>query len=218
MEETGRVDAEVSALVVHNREHWLKILVEKLGPMFAIGGMEIPPLHVSVGFPSSGGTKLSGSKTIGQCWKAESSADGRPQIFISPLLDDSVQVAAVVVHELIHAIHPDAKHGKQFKEAMGQVGLVGKATHTIEGPELKERLHEILTEIGAYPHPKLTPALSGIKKQTTRMLKVTCLEKNPDSSVCGYQVRTTAKWLEKGKPWCPIHEKAMEPEVVSESA
>jgi len=193
-----------------NREQWLNVLVEKLGPMFATGGMTIPPVHVSTGFPSTGGTKLSGSKTIGQCWKGEASADGRPQIFISPLLDDSVQVAAVVVHELIHAVHPDAKHGKVFREAMGQVGLVGKATHTTEGPELKERLHEILSEIGAYPHPKLTPALSGIKKQTTRMLKVVCPK-------CKYQVRTTRAWLDRGLPSCPDGDKMEEAQKGEES-
>ncbi len=46
----------------------------------------------------------------GECWKVEASAAGRPEIFVSPMLADSVEVGAVLVHEVIHAALPDAGH------------------------------------------------------------------------------------------------------------
>ena len=64
------------------------------------------------------------------------------------------------------------------------------------GEALRSKLEGIATEIGPYPHSKLTFA----KRENTqgpRMMKVAC----PDPA-CGYQVRTTRKWINMGTPTC----------------
>jgi hypothetical protein len=45
------------------------------------------------------------------------------------------------------------------------------------------------------------PTHSGPSKQTTRMIKVACVD--PECPTVGYTVRTTRKWLELGHPLCP---------------
>ena len=81
-------------------------------------------------------------------------------------------------------------------------------TETTASPQLAERLNALCERAGPYPHATLDMAKSGVKKQGTRMLKLTC----PD---CGYTVRTTAKWIEAGLPTCPCGEE-MQPEDAEE--
>jgi hypothetical protein len=66
-------------------------------------------------------------------------------------------------------------------------------TATVAGETLLIRLREIITELGDYPHAKLTPINK--KPQSTRMLKVEC----PD---CGWMARTSRKWIDLGLPTC----------------
>lgn len=40
------------------------------------------------------------------------------------------------------------------------------------------------------------------RRQTCRLLKVEC-------PTCGYVVRTTRKWLDRGAPICPTHREPM---------
>jgi hypothetical protein len=117
------------------------------------------------------------------------------QIFIHPKIGDAVEVAGIVVHELIHACRPDAKHGPQFKELAVRIGLEGKMTSTTIGNDLRAELVALVAEIGDYPHAELVSM--GKPKQTTRMIKCQCV-------LCDYTVRTTAKWLEVAVPVCPV--------------
>jgi hypothetical protein len=174
-----------------NREEWLQRLVKKIRPWYE---GELPEtIHLSIGFSSKGIR----SKTIGECWHKKASADEAPQVFIHPKLSNPIEVAAVVVHELIHACRPDAKHGKEFKQVAVRLGLEGRMTATSASSDLKEKLGAIVEKIGPFPHPALTDGkFSSGPKQSTRLLKVSC----PD---CGYLVRTTQKWLEIGLPLCP---------------
>lgn len=174
-----------------NREEWLRDLVDVLRDRYQ---GELPEaLHLSVGFTSKGMR----SKRVGECWHASASADNVPQIFIHPAIGDGVEVAAIVVHELVHACRPDAKHGIEFKRMAQGLGLVGKMTATVPSDELRADLARVVEQIGPYPHASLTGGLSSNgPKQGTRMLKLECAE-------CGYIVRTTAKWLEVGLPLCP---------------
>ncbi len=75
------------------------------------------------------------------------------------------------------------------------MGLIGKMTATVAGPELRVKLNTIVAELGAYPHEALT--LGGGKKQTTRLLKVQC-------ECCGYTARITQKWADVGALTCPF--------------
>jgi len=172
------------------REAWLQAMVSYLRLPFDEAGYPIPDVRISCSWPSR-----SIRKAIGQCALPGASKDGRHQIAISPVLEDTDKIAATVVHELIHACLPDdVMHGKPFKAAMKKLGLEGKATATTAGEELTERLNTLCEKLGPYPHSALILDLQE-KKQGTRMLKLSC-------PGCGYTVRTTAKWLEIGLPVC----------------
>lgn len=183
-----------------NREEWLQAAVGKLRPIFLGHGYTIPELRVSVGWPSTGGLAKK-KRTIGQCWFGSTAADGKPQLFISPLLDADVKsaggVLATLVHEVVHvAAGKDAKHGPKFVKVMKKLGLEGKPTATTAGEDLIVRFETILTELGPFDHSPITPVKEN-KPQTTRMRKCTC-----DS--CGFLVRLTQKWLDVGSPICPV--------------
>lgn len=183
--------AEELAETSGNREEWLRDLVDALRDRY---DGELPEtVHVSVGFSSKGIR----SKTIGECWHGAASSDHNPHVFIHPMISDGVDVAAVLVHELVHACRPDAKHGPAFKQMATRLGLTGKMTATVPSDELRASLAEVVKDIGPYPHPQLAGGISSSgPKQTTRMLKLECPE-------CGYLVRTSSKWLEVGLPMCP---------------
>jgi hypothetical protein len=193
------------------REQYLKAAVELMRPLFKNKGYEIPPLHVTCGWPSSGGLGRT-RKTIGQCWDSTASSDQKHQIFISPWLKDNDPTGplSTLVHEVVHAVVGiAAKHGKKFKDCATAVGLEGKMTSTNAGPELMENIKGWELELGEYPHAKLDPSMSPVKKQSTRMYKCECL-------TCGFVVRTARKWLDEiGIPHCPKHGR-MESDYIQE--
>lgn len=180
------------------REQWLIQAIEELqDSVFAEHGAVIPPVRVSVGFPGGGHKR----KAIGECWNPEAANDKISQIFISPVLSDSVRVLDVLAHEIIHAIYPKAGHKGAFKQLATAIGLEGKMTATTAGPELTEKLKIISENLGDYPHAALN--LGNRKKQSTRLIKLECVE-------CGYIARTTNKWIEQiGAPICPCSDREM---------
>jgi hypothetical protein len=187
-----------------NREQWLMSCAEQLRPAFEAAGKPLPALFkVSTGFPSKRALSASHQR-IGECWAPSASVDGVHQILISPIIGEGLRAADVLVHELCHAALPDgAKHGPTFLKLARLLGLDGKPTATTASAELISRLRPILAVLGPYPHAELRPVQMP-KKQTTRMLKVSC-------GSCGYACRVTAKWLdESGAPICPACEVPME--------
>ncbi|WP_336628483.1 MULTISPECIES: hypothetical protein [unclassified Microbacterium] len=187
----------------NTREEWLIAAVEALRPYFAEQGADLPAVRVSVGFAGGRGNK---NATIGQAWAKEAAADGVAQVFISPVLSDAVEVLAVLVHELIHVWDENKSgHRGAFAKLAKAMGLEGKMTATVAGDALRDKLALIVLELGDYPHAALSPSLSGVKKQGTRMLKVECSEGS------GYMVRMTKKWLDEyGAPTCPCHSVRMD--------
>ena len=174
------------------REEWLESLAERVAPLLS---MPVPKVRLSVGFP--GGRARGRGKRIGECWDTAASSDGSAAIFVSPTIADAATAAHVLVHEMIHAA-VGVKHGHRgpFRRVALAIGLTGKMTATTATPELADKLAEIVDEIGPYPHAALNADLSGRKKQSTRMKKITC-------GACGYTARTTEKWLAVGTPVCP---------------
>lgn len=177
-----------------SRENWLLDAVDIFRPWFEEHGATIPELvRVSVGFG-----KRQRKGTIGVCYSSKAAEDGVHQLYMSPVLDDPVQVLGVLLHELIHA-WDDCKSGHkgEFKRVALALGLTGKMTATVPGDDLTTRLQDVVGKLGPYPHAKLNLSELG-PKQSTRMLKVWA----PDC--CGMIVRTTQKWLiEVGYPSCP---------------
>ena len=138
------------------REQWLNRGVKELRKRVFkahMGEFEWPDIAISVGFPKGARGK---SKAIGQCWSKRSSTDGKVHIFVSPVLDDPVRVLDTVAHELVHAVvGNECGHRGAFKDMATAIGLTGKMTATVAGPELEEKLNSVVHEIGKYPHGRL---------------------------------------------------------------
>lgn len=176
------------------RESWLNELMYRLAEYMESvepGSCEkLPDWRVSVGWP------FASRKAIGQCWSAVASKGGKVEIFISPELDEVPDLDHVLLHEMVHAsVGTAAKHGPIFRKLAVKLGLEGKMTATHAGEALRKKLDEIIAGMPPFPHAGLRPSQMGRKIQTTRMIKCACEE-------CGYVIRTTNKWLEKGIPSC----------------
>lgn len=167
------------------REEWLVEGMAKLvKQVFEPVDIEVPTdIKVSCGFPASGGRSGAKNQAIGVCHNRNSSEAGVNEIFISPVVSDSVHALDVLSHEMIHAVD-DCKNGhkKPFKDMAVKIGLTGKMTATVAGDELKKKLEQIVLELGDYPHAEVSTANK--KKQSTRNLKVECSE-------CGFGWRAS---------------------------
>lgn len=179
-----------------NREEWLMELSRAhLWPLIAKhGGKQPDRVRISVGFPKGSRGGKSGH-AIGQCWPTQASADQHAEIFISPELEP-LRAADVLLHELIHAATPGAKHGGAFKKLAVACGLTGKMTATIAGPELVQLLEGALAKMPPYPHGVLRVPDGKKAGPGSRLLKVSCRD-------CGYTMRITRTWLELAIPTCP---------------
>lgn len=184
------------------REAWLVALGEALAAQFE---WTLPKLRVSVGFTSSGLR----SNRIGECWAAQADSENHCQIFVHPRLIDPMTVAGVVAHELIHAIiGVKAQHGPEFRKVAVGIGLSGKMTATVPGPEFILAVEPILFNLGPFPHGSLSGGAeesSKPKKQTTRMIKLSHIGTDDDPG-CGFIGRTSQKWIdvadEQGSTLC----------------
>ncbi len=180
------------------RESWLEAAVQQLTPIFAKAGYTVPPCRVSCGFSSSGVR----SGHIGQCWSTRSSKDGMNQIFISPALEDSIEVLDTLLHELVHAVDDcQHKHGMEFKKIAIKLGMVGPMRSAGAGPALKEKLKEVAGRLGPYPHASLYV----LKKMAARSPRPRA--KCPK---CGFTVPMLKSFLHYGPPICPQDRVEME--------
>jgi hypothetical protein len=175
------------------REGWLSHGMVLAARRFRDAGYSLPDnLKVACGFAPG----ARGGKALGVCISPKASADGRTEMFISPVISEAITALGVLVHEMAHAaVGVEAGHGPAFKACASRVGLEGKATSAMPGSGLNAWLaSEVLPMLGTYPHAAVDP--NARKKQGTRMIKLVCPE-------TGYTVRTTKKWLEQGYPTSP---------------
>lgn len=182
------------------REDWLNALAVALdAEIFAPTKQRMPKkFRVTCGWPTRG---VRGRKQVlGQCHSPRQSADKSTEITITMSLSDPVEVADVLVHEMVHAVvGNDCGHKGPFRKLALEIGLEGKMTSAEMGAELTAKVKKLIKPLGKYPHAELR--LSDKKKQSTRLIKCEC-------DACGYNVRITRKWLEEaGEPHCPMHGK-----------
>ena len=165
------------------REAWLLDACDHLSLIVREAGANCPPVAVSMGFPRHrGGLSMS----IGECWDGRMAADGRPAIFISPVLTDPVRILDVVLHELVHAaVGSECGHRGRFVTVVRSCGLVGKPTATTAGPELKHRLNDLSQQLGPLPHAHLT--VLDMPRQTTRLRLWEC--------ACNVKVRVASDFF-----------------------
>lgn len=128
----------------------------------------------------------------------------------------------VMLHELAHILVPGAGHGRAWRYAARQVGLVRPRAAPDAGdladwnaitPALRSTLQAIPQPTEPPPaeffedwHRRPCGAGYGSRGGTSRgqgsgsrYLKVVC-----PLPGCGYQVRVTSKWLALGTPQCPV--------------
>jgi hypothetical protein len=182
------------------RERWLNDAVEELKILFTEKGIDASgrKLRVSCGWPCR--RPLGKHKSIGECHPTKTSLDGTNEVFISPLLENPVQILTVLSHEMIHVLDDcRGKHKGEFVKIAKRIGLVKPWTESNPGEELEKRLNIVYEKLGSYPHATLDPELieKEEKKQGTRMIKATCPS-------CGYVIRTTKQWIDRGLPKCGL--------------
>lgn len=177
-----------------NREAWLTELAAQVVPLFK--GFVLKPYRVTCGWPCKGALTRR-ARRIGECHALESSKGGVHEIFVSPLIDTSAEVAGVVCHELAHVVAGiPAAHGSKFVTVCRSVGLTsGKPTSVMPGPVLAEQLQKIITKLGNYPHTALVPRASVVSKPATST-GLAC-------PACGCRISISLRWLdEAGAPTC----------------
>ena len=128
----------------------------------------------------------------------------------------------VVLHELAHVLAPGFGHGREWRYAARQVGLMNPRAWPDEGelaawtaisPALRAKLQAIPEPTEPAPADfsedwDRRPCGAGYGSRGgtsrgagsgSRYMKVVCQVPG-----CGYQVRITSKWLTLGAPRCPI--------------
>lgn len=142
---------------------------------------DMPKFRVSVGYAP----RHRGGRVLGVCINAEASADGHFEVFINPSIDSSYQALDILCHELCHvADRNENGHRGRFVRIARGIGLEGKLTQCLAGSTLKGKLEEIISLLGEYPHGAID--IDFTKKQSTRMLKVSC-------GNCDFHFRTSRK-------------------------
>lgn len=187
-----------------NREAWLTLVAQRILDIYKESGFTSPKFRITCGWPSVKPLAVSRYR-IGECHGPKSSRDGAYEIFITPLLGvkESLEIAGVVAHELVHAIVGiRAKHGNTFLRIGNALGLTcGKATSLSPGLALSGRLSEIIKELPPYPHSGMVCSKKPIKKnkpnnKETQNLPFECVG-------CGCRITVERDYAEEGHiPLC----------------
>lgn len=214
--------------VDRNREAWLMDAVNVFRPKFEDMGFKLPSLRVSVGYGPDG-ARFENNVILGVALNNIYVNDQAFEIWISPEIQEQARALDILIHELAHcAAGFAAGHKGDFELIARMWGLQGPLTATQAGEGLRNDLELLTIELGTYPGsfvdlskikadvpvpagstlpPRVgggaIPRIStGPTKQTSRLLKAECTEK--DCAAYGYTVRVTAKWLRIGPPKCPM--------------
>ena len=170
-----------------NREQYLTEATRQLQRLaFEPASLQIPEdVRLTCGWTHKGGTSAK-RKTVGQCWPRELSEEKVNQVFISPVVGDTLEVLGILAHELVHAID-DCQNGHKapFRRMALAIGLTGKMTATETGTELLEKFKTIQEDLGEYPHE---PLQAPPPKQKNRQLLLLC-------ATCGAKWRMAKSWI-----------------------
>src|SRR6266516_5066085 len=133
------------------REAWLERAASFLVDYMVQCGLPRTAVRVSCGWPSRGGLAARVA-VIGQCFPPTVCRDGIPQVFVSPRIEDSLQVLGVLLHELVHAaIGCQFGHRKEFSQAARRVGLAGPPTATTISDRLRPVWERVVAVTGSDP-------------------------------------------------------------------
>lgn len=164
-----------------NRETWLADFASAAKPYIAdsIGGYganEEAVIRLSCGFPPKAGRKAVDAAIV----PPSASDDFTAEVFVSPTVDSAQQVAALLLPLLKVALKGEWRSASP------------KVAAPVNLPAWAEL---ILENLGEYPHAKIE--ITAAPKQTTRLIKVACLND-------GYIARVSRSTLVNlGSPICP---------------
>lgn len=148
------------------REEWLTEGVKAMSFLLEQNGVKMPEKWaISVGFPKGA---FKNKPSIGECWDPTVSPDGVTHMFISPTLDNRVEILATTLHEMVHAaVGLECKHTGEFRRVARGVGLKGKLTATFaeEGSDLHQTLSKIDMDLGDYPGTPMKPKRVAAKRE-----------------------------------------------------
>jgi hypothetical protein len=121
------------------REQWLEraatLIRDSLIPQ-----LDGHPYRVSCGWPATAALSH-GKRRTGECWFPVHSSDHKTHnLFISPVLQNPVEVLETLAHELIHvAAGPNVGHKGAFVRIAKSIGFKAPWTSTPATPALIER-------------------------------------------------------------------------------
>jgi len=189
------------------REEWLNLMKDHLAIQFWMNGYSFDKkkIRISCGLPSHG-MKAVRYKTLGECWHNDLSEDGTYEIFITPTISESLDVASILAHELVHVtVGVENGHNHNFRKCAKAIGLVGKSKSAKPGNTLAYCIDNCIEDIGSYPHATLD--MTQRPKDYGRLLKVWC-----DNEKCKYfqyfgqqyLLRQSRKTIDYGLPYCGV--------------
>jgi hypothetical protein len=127
-------------------------------------------------FPTRGATT---AKVIGQCHhlkKSRRKQATKKFLVLHPAIwksESGLQVVETLAHEMAHAALPEGtKHGAAFKNLVTRIGLTGKPTATVPGPEFKAWFKRAEKKLPRFPGG--IDLSFAVKKQTTRLRLFEC--------------------------------------------
>jgi len=183
-----------------NREEWLNALANQALPViartldsYAQFREEESAVRLSCGFPAQQGKR----NRVAACVVPPAASDDfSAEIFISPTIDSAREVALAVLPLLCATVTGDYKRGSAYRGAVTR--------NRLNASSLPAWADSILSALPAYPHAALT--LQPQAKQTTRLLKVSCLgDLMNGEQHDAYIVRISRTTLANlGSPICPL--------------
>ena len=209
----------LSGMKIVTHEDYLAAVTAVVCEQFPTTADALNQVHLVFG----SGPRRRGLPTLHRAWGGGEAVDPLPLVEIAAIGGLSApETCHVVLHELAHILTPGMGHGKAWRHAARQVGLVRPratpdagelADWTAISPALRPALMAI--PVPTEPAPaeywydwQRRPCGAGYGSRGgssrgegsgSRYLKATC--QHPG---CGYQVRMTRKWLALGTPWCPV--------------
>src|SRR5580693_7694031 len=165
-------------------ESWLRAATNDLWTYYADRGLTLPEkIRFSIAFTSYGkpvrDATAETARWPAECWPAAATDDGLCEIIIRADFADPLEILGILAHELVHAALPDAKHGKEFRDAALRIGLEGAMRRAMPGPVLRERLNKLVEALGPLPRARVKlgrvrcggmDCADRTKRQTTRQL------------------------------------------------
>lgn len=166
-------------MTTKNRETWLAEAIDVLRDgVFTPLERKLPELHISVGLPHGRDSR----GVLIQYFPPKMNADKIGSLFLNPVVDSADQALAVLYGACVKLL-------PEYGQPLPSSDVVAQS------------LSLMADTLGAYPNAALK--LPDVKKQETRMLKISCRQ-------CGYVCRATSKWTSVGLPSCHCNGKTMQ--------